>query len=247
MKKVIVLGVFLNLLFCDMIAQQLYKEDPPVLIKNEGEFGFILHTQGWGFNYRRGKSITVNTKRFWDFDFVTEFHPKEVTTTNPAIPDAKSYIYGKLNNAFFLRAGYGREKIMYDREEKRGLQIRYNYGGGLSMGITKPIYIEVVSQDNIGSNIEKFDPANPQDPNYIIGRASFTYGLDELQFHPGLYYKMGLSFQQCNENNNFYVLETGFVFDVFPKEIPIMMQTPNNKFFLSFYINLMIGKRWNRE
>ena len=105
MKKAALFGLLLTLFCGTSIAQQIYKEDPPALIKNEGEGGIILHTQGWGMNYRRAKNVTVNVKRFWDFDFVFVLHPKEVSTVNPVIPDAKSYIYGKLNNAFFLRMG----------------------------------------------------------------------------------------------------------------------------------------------
>ncbi len=247
MKKGIISGLIFTILMGHLYAQKLYKEEPPVLIKNEGAGGLILHTQGWGFNYRRAKSLTVNTKRFWDFDFVTVFHPKEVSTINSTQPDAKSYIYGKMNDAYFLRMGIGREKIMYDREDRKGIQVRYNVSGGLNLCVTKPIYVDVWTPENPGGDLQKFDPSNPQDPGLIIGKAAFTYGMDELQFHPGLYYKMGLSFQQSNENLNFYVLETGFVFDAFPKEIPIMINTTNNKFYLSFYVNIMLGKRWHSE
>ena len=66
-----------------------------------------------------------------------------------------------------------------------------------------------------------------------------------MQIQPGLYYKMGVSFMQVNQSNNFYVLETGFAIDGFRNPIPIMANTPNNRFYLTFYLNLMIGKRWN--
>ena len=247
MKKSAFFGLFILFLMGKIFAQQLYNEEPPVLIKNEGQGGLILHTQGWGFNYRRGKSITVNKKRFWDFDFVFMFHPKEVSTINAIIPDAKSYIYGKLNNVFLLRTGIGREKIMYDREDKKGIQVRYNMSGGISWGITKPIYIEVYTPEHPGGDLQKFNSEDPQNPLLIIGKASFTYGMDELQVHPGLYYKMGLSFQQINENLNFYTLEAGFVIDAYPNKIPIMVQTDNNRFFLTFYVNLMLGKRWHNN
>ena len=190
--------------------------------------------------------LNVNTKRFWDFDFETVLHPKEVSTVNPDIPNAKSYVYGKMNDAYFLRAGIGKEKIMYDREEKKGIQIRYNYSGGFSFAITKPIYFDIVAPDNVaGDTLVKFDPSNPLDPTTIIGRASFFTGLGEMQIQPGLYYKMGVSFMQVNQSNNFYVLETGFAIDGFRNPVPIMANTPNNRFFLTFYINLMLGKRWN--
>jgi hypothetical protein len=246
MKKGILFGLLLMMICGDIIAQQIYTEQPPVLIKNEGEGGIILHSQGFGFNYRRAKMLNVNTKRFWDFDFETVLHPKEVSTVNPDIPNAKSYVYGKMNDAYFLRAGIGKEKIMYDREEKKGIQIRYNYSGGFSFAITKPIYFDIVAPDNVaGDTLVKFDPSNPLDPTTIIGRASFFTGLGEMQIQPGLYYKMGVSFMQVNQSNNFYVLETGFAIDGFRNPVPIMANTPNNRFFLTFYINLMLGKRWN--
>jgi len=39
-------------------------------------------------------------------------------------------------------------------------------------------------------------------------------------------------------------LEVGAIIDAYPQEIPIMALTENNRFFLSFYITIMYGRKW---
>ncbi|MEI6815000.1 MAG: hypothetical protein WCL14_00210 [Bacteroidota bacterium] len=247
MKKAIILGILLVFMAGSFSAQILYKEDPPVLIKYEGMGGIFLHTEGFGFNYRKAKNITFNRRWIWEIDGETMTHPKEVSTTNQYIENAKSYVYGKLNNLYILHAGYGRQHILYGIENKGNVEIRLTYIGGLSLGIAKPVYLDVLtdaSQGTTGEATEKFDPLNPQHPENIIGKASFTYGFDELKLHPGLYGRCGLSFMDKTENNTVYVLETGFTFDAYMSKIPIMALTDNNQFYLTFYLNFMIGKKW---
>ena len=66
-----------------------------MLYRNEQSFGIILHSNGWGINYNRGKHVTGYKKRMFEFDFVGMKHPKEVKTVHNE--NAKSYVYGKLN------------------------------------------------------------------------------------------------------------------------------------------------------
>ena len=230
----------------DAIAQQLYTQESTVLLKNEGEGGFFLHSQGFGFNFRKGKNITALRKWFWEIDALSMYSPRETSTINPYFQNAKSYIFGKMNSFDIIRFGYGRQNILYGRENKGGIEIRLNYSAGLSMGFTIPIYLDILESDPYGNYqevIKKYDPSTDPQEN-ILGKASFTYGLGEIQPHPGLYGKFGFSFEDINENHNIYVLETGLAIDAYPKEIPIMALTQNNNVFITLYVNFMFGKKW---
>jgi hypothetical protein len=244
-RKFITASLAVILIVSSAIAQQLYTQEPSVLLKNEAVGGVFLHTQGFGFNYRKAKNITALRKWYWEIDALAMYNPKETNTTNQYFQNAKSYVFGKLNSFDVIRVGYGRQNIIYGRENKGGIEIRCNYSAGLSMGFTIPIYLDILASDSLGVQevIQKYDPSKDT-PDNILGKASFTYGLGEIQPHPGLYGKFGFSFEDMNENHNIYVLEAGIAVDAYPKQIPVMAFTPNNSIFLTLYVNFMFGKKW---
>ena len=91
--------------------------------------------------------------------------------------------------------------------------------------------------------IEKYDPSRHYIDN-IYGRAPFTQGIGEINFHPGLYGKLGFNFEYAPVFEDVKALEIGVILDVYPTEIPIMAFIDNKQFFLSFYITLMYGRKW---
>ena len=121
-----------------------FQEEIPVLLKNEYTVGINFHSNGWGLLFRRAKNKTVSKKHFWEGEFVSMKHPKEIRSINPYVENAKSYIYGKLNTFLILRGGYGRQHILFDKADKGGVAIRLNYSGGISLGFTKPIYLNIL-------------------------------------------------------------------------------------------------------
>lgn len=225
-----------------------YVEEKPVLMKNEVTYGLNTHTSGTiGIQFRRSYNLTVNKKRIYEGDFIGMKHPKEVRTVNPYYDNAKSYVFGKLNTFNILRIGTGYERTLYNKAERNGVEIRFVYSGGLSLGITKPIYLEILKPTPLTNQydivVEKYDP-EIHFIDSIYGRASFIYGINQLRFHPGGYAKIGFNFEYAPIFENVKALEIGAIIDVFPKEIPIMAFTKNKQFFLTFYITLMFGNKW---
>ena len=223
----------------------------PVLYRNEHSIGFILHSNGWGINYNRGKHITGFKKRMLEFDFVGMKHPKEVKTLQNE--NAKSYVYGKLNTLSVLRASLGEQRLVYSRNTREGVEIRLNYSLGASIGITKPVYLEIAVLNDKVPPIDTFPRFNIEvqeyDPelhftNNIWGRASFTNGLDQLNFHPGLHAKFAMSFGYGYLDDDVKAFETGMTVDLYPKDIPIMALIDNNSLYFNFYIKLLYGRKW---
>ena len=52
-------------------------------------------------------------------------------------------MYGKLNYLFVLRPGIGIQNVINSKPYWGGVEIRYFYYGGLSLGFTKPVYLYV--------------------------------------------------------------------------------------------------------
>ena len=231
--------------FCQTSPNE-YVEEKPVLMKNEATIAFFAHSSGIGAEFRRSFNVTGYKKRFYEFDFLGMKHPKEYKTVNQSFDNAKSYVYGKLNTFSILRLGTGLQRTLYSKAERNGVEIRMIYSGGLSIGILKPVYLDIL--ESLGNNqydviVERYDPAiHNQDD--IYGRAPFTDGITELKFRPGLYAKLGYCFEYAPIFENMKALEVGLALDAFPKEIPIMAYAKNKQLFFTFYITLMYGRKW---
>jgi hypothetical protein len=122
---------------------RIEKSDVTILYRNEAEGGINIHSNGFGITFKRGWHLTGYKKHMLDIDFVSLRDPKQYKLASQN-PDAKPFFYGKLNFAYILRSGYGRQNILFSKGEKSGVEVRYNYYGGLSVGITKPVYLDIL-------------------------------------------------------------------------------------------------------
>lgn len=216
-----------------------------VLYRNEYHGGALIHTNGFGVFFRKGVHKTYKIKQFWELDLVNMKHPKEVRSTNPFIESAKGYVYGKENSLTVLRAGYGQQRVISQKDKRRGVEVRYLYYGGASLGFLKPIYLEIINltptQERFIST-EKYNSEEHRIDN-IYGRAPFTRGISELRIRPGAYAKFGLNFEYSGLDDVVKQIETGVVLDAYLRDVPMMAFNTNRQFFLSFYLAFALGER----
>ena len=224
-------------------------DDVTILYRKEASGGITIHSNGWGLTYKSGKHITGFRKRILDFEFLTMKHPKEYSTPS-SYDGAKSFIFGKLNYVFFLRGGWGYQNILFSKGERSGVEIRYNYYGGIDLGLTKPVYLDFVADDpnNPDFNILVTKRYNPDDPEQtydnIYGAASFFKGFGDMSLHPGVYGKFAVSFEYAAWQQKIAALETGLMVDYFPDAIPMMAYNKYPSLFFNFYISILWGGKW---
>ncbi len=224
-------------------------EDAAILYRREACGGITVHSNGWGVTFKSGKHINGFLKRVLDFEVISMKHPKEYRITNP-IEGAKSFIYGKLNNVFLVRAGWGYQNILFSKGEKSGVEIRYNYYGGLDLGIAKPVYLDVLVDDPFSDSLKvvvtkKYDPDDPdQRVDNIYGGASFFTGFDKMKIYPGLYGKFAISFEYAGWQRKIAAIEAGMMADFFPKAIPIMAFNKYENVYFNFYVSILWGGKW---
>jgi hypothetical protein len=243
--------VIILLLVCSTVfAQQNpneYDEEKPVLLKNDASFGILIHSNGLGIEGKRSFMKTYNKKWFIESQLVGMKHPKEIKTINTRFENPKSFIYGKLNTMTILRLGTGLQHVLYGKADRTGVEVRFNYTGGLSLGFAKPVYL-IIDHTKDGPTDyreERYDPENPfHSVDRIVGRAPFTRGLDQTKPYPGIFLKTGLNFEYAPYHEDIKALEVGVVFDAYGKEVPIMALEKNKQFFLSFYLTLIYGQKW---
>ncbi|MEI6174445.1 MAG: hypothetical protein WCR01_11905 [Bacteroidota bacterium] len=254
MKRIIHFLLIIFLSTGGFLAQAQYQSLPDstsdnVLLENQWSLGVMLHTNGWGLKFRKGHNVAALRQFMWEIEFSTYKSSKEVRTINPYFSDSRSYFYGKLNYVWFFRGGVGQQHILNRKPYWGGIQLSWLYYGGFSLAVTKPIYLYIIHFNSGFTDYEvkeeKYDPEVHFIDN-IYGRGSFLAGITNLGLHPGVYVKSGLDFEFGVKNRQISSLEIGGIFDYSPIPVPIMAYNPKQSFFLTLYVSVMFGKRYNK-
>lgn len=221
---------------------------PGILMKKEHSAALMVHTSGFGAGFRTGKHATGYKKRMFEAEITGMKNPKEVRRINPYVENAKSYIYGKENAFLLIRCGMGKQKIINSKPYWGGVELRYFYYGGFSIGLLKPYYLYILnSVDNSNEYIltaEKYDPLK-HTPDDIFGKAPYFYNFRKTKPVPGIYLKTGLNFEYGAYTESLKAIEAGIAADFYLREVPVMAFDKNRSYFVSLYFSIHFGKRYN--
>ena len=219
-----------------------------IIYKQEFSAGFAFATNGYSINGRRMYAPSAFYERGFEADIVMIRHPKEVNMIDWPYRTlgSSTFPYGKLNSLYAIRFGYGENKEIAEKIDLGSIEINYFYYGGVSLGGVKPVYLKInkTGTANLDLHTEKYDPTRHNLSN-IYGGVPFTKGFSEIKFYPGIYAKFGLNFDYKISTKKIGTFETGIVVDYYFKEVPIMAEIKNYSYFLSFYMSINFGKKWN--
>lgn len=248
MKRYLLILAFFLAISKLVFAQGDVDEGNKIFLRNESSCSFLLNSNGWGINYQYGKMIDAFNKKTYNIDIVGIRHPKEIKTSNPYFPNLKRFVFGKKNNFYCLRFGLGKQKKLYSKLDKGGVEIRYFYSAGPTIGILKPIYYEILyfSSGSYQIKTEKFNTSIHSIFD-IYERASFFKGFNEISVIPGIYSKIGASFEFSKKDENVNAIEIGATLEVFPKDIKIMATKNNGFYFASLFVSYRFGKIVNKR
>jgi len=207
--------------------------------------GVGLHTAGLNAWFRQYRSKGWYKSYYWQVDFATMKHPKEIKIS--PFEGERSYVFGKLNSLSILRGTYGYQRLLFEKEEFKGVQVGYNFSGGITLGLIKPTYLEVefpfvLTGEN--SVFERYD-IEKHDRTKIIGGAPLSYGLGEMSIQPGIHLKGSFFVEYSSVYKYIRSIEVGLMADVFYKQVPIMAYSQNKALFLNFFASWQFGKRYN--
>lgn len=234
----------------EKINQLIRQEEEGALIyQKQGAFGFKFNTDGWGMFYEHGKYKSITTTNLWWLELGEHKHPKEekVPTLNASSNYLiiSSYIYGKRNNFYDFKIGFGQQKLIGGKGNKNGVAVSAIYGGGFSAGLLKPYYIEI-QNPNTGNKEEiKYDNNDSLflDPTIILGKGGLTKGFSEIKFVPGVHARAALRFDYGRYNEVLSALEVGVNAEYYSQNMPILLMNKEKKLFFNAYIALTFGKR----
>ncbi|NOY50022.1 MAG: hypothetical protein GXO88_05610 [Chlorobi bacterium] len=183
-----------------------------VLYNRTTTYGFVSNNLGYGAQYRSGKRLSIFKTRMWDFSFTYYRALNQIKLQQP-YENAKRYIFGKKNDTFFLRGGVSWKRLLNRKPYWGGVEVRFVYGTGISLGIAKPYYLYVIYQTNPGYSPPSYEivarvyDKDPAKRNWLgeFGRAPFSNGFGEITIHPGAYFKLGLNFEFGKESTKMKV------------------------------------------
>lgn len=226
-------------------AQETIFEETTTIIKTESSFGIGAHTNGYQLTYRSGKYITATKKQMFEIELANIKHPREIRSIDPRDEDVRGFVFGKLNAFYALRPSIGVHKILFPKQSLRGVSIAYVSHIGPSIGMAKPVYLNIVISEpfrSIQLGVQKFDPELHNESN-IYGRASFFNGVDEIKFFPGVFAKLGLHFDYGEDRETVRSIEVGITVDGYFKRIPILAYTQNKLIYPNFYFAFFFGNK----
>ncbi len=247
-------------------AQSSFKSDNNTLkglvYNKESTFDLTLHTTGIGvaFGANFGTIKTYYKTSYYHVQ-IGELRHMKSNRTSPETggiisgQSARSFFFGKRNSLYVLRAGKGVKRYLSEKAKDKGLAIGFSYEGGLTLGLLKPYYLELIyvedgSVDDVKS--EKYSDENANvflNNSRIYGASGITKGLNEIRPVPGVHFKMGAHFDWGAFDEMVKAVEAGVMIDVFYKKIPLMVENDlitnaeNRPFFVNLYLTLQLGKR----
>ena len=236
----------------------------PKPLRTELSVGYRMNTDGWSIFADKGYVRSEETRlsdqfynlRVFQLEFGEHKDPAQAKmrgAENATGEQTKPFIYGKVNNFYSLKLGYGFRRLFAGKPEPGNVSIHWIGTAGLALGLEKPYYIEAYAPlDNSGGSPPvrqsiKYTEDNRNyflDPYYIIGGSGFTKGINEIKFVPGLHLKTGLHFDFAANKKTVLAIEAGASAEFYTRKIQLMAREDGKPYFFNLFASLQFGKRW---
>ncbi len=230
----------------------LQKPSGPKPITRELSVGLRLNSNGWSGFVDIGRVKSKDAKhsdmfykvRLWQVEFTEKKDPKEVKITGQGGgKGSNKYIYGKINNFYALKLGRAWMKMLAGKPDPGSVSIHWLYGGGFSLGMLKPYYINAFSDPN-AIKYDENTKVNFLDKNVIEGSAGFAKGLGEIKMVPGFHFKSGIHFDFSASRKSIIGVEVGVNGEYYTQEVQLLANHAGTPYFVDLYVALQVGKRW---
>lgn len=228
----------------EKINELIRQEEEGVLVfSKQSVFGIFLRSNGYGFNYELGKMKSLTSTTIYGFEFSEIKHRKEDKLPNGAFTFGNPYVYGKVNNFYQFKLGFGQQRMLGQKENKNGVAISAVYSGGLSLGLLRPYYLEVQSQSGATKFINYKQDSTLFLNGFIRGGGGLDKGWSEIEVKPGAYAKGAIRFDYGRFNEIVSAIEVGLSVEAYADKIPIMAHTKAQQLFFQGHIALLFGRR----
>ncbi len=218
------------------------EEEGVITYKKSFVFGAKLINDGYGVFFELGRASSVKKSTLYQLEISERKHIKE-DKQSYAYTNSVPFIYGKENFFYPVKLGVQQQVLLGNKSNKNGVSITANYGGGLSVALLRPYYLQVQK----GSELAFVKYNSPDSALFldgpIYGGPTLSKGWSDLTVTPGLYAKTSVRFDYGSYNEIVSAIEVGLSAEYYTKKIPILLQTTQRQFFFSGYVAFVFGKR----
>lgn len=215
-------------------------------VKQNG-FGIQLRTNGYGIFYEIGRRISQRYTNTYSIELTEIKNPKEEKVGGAENFFGNPFVYGKVNNFYQAKLGFGKQYIFGQKGNKNGVAVIGLAQGGVSVGLAKPYYINIES--STGRKTIKYDSPDSSaylgstSPGVNATGAGFTKGWNEVKVKPGLYAKTGLRFDFGRYNESVQAIELGMSLEYYFQEVQLLALNPAKKLFFQGHLAFIFGRR----
>lgn len=233
----------LTLIFFAIIFSTHAQQRDPYEYSSEFTWGINKNTAGgWigGFAFKYAYKLNDRMMQSYGLELMNVKHPKEYRHNN----SGSYFLYGKTNYLYAVRLQYGRELILFKKDEEQGVEIKAVGAAGPSIGVVAPYYVNLAQGSNnfFYTKSVRHDPID-QPFESIFGPGKLFQGLGEASIVPGINIKAALSFEMGSLKSHVTGFEMGFLLDAYIRQIELMAQANNKGIFPTAFITLYYGSR----
>ena len=219
-----------------------------IVFDRQTAFGIKLNTDGYGAFVELGRMKTLRRANLYSLEIGERKHPKEekISKGNQLGFVGNPFIYGKINNFYYAKLGYGQQVMLGNKGNRNGVAVSAIYGGGFSAGLLKPYYLEIDHPiTNRTVDIRYHDTTHTYflSPGVINGASGFGKGWGEIKFVPGAFVRTAVRFDYGRFNELLSAIEIGLNAEFYTQTMPIVLLNKEKRFFFNAYFALTFGKR----
>ncbi len=217
--------------------------------KHEASAGGRIQTNGFSIFGEYGWIKDIKRTRLLqlEYSYFIDYRQKK---QNSRITGGRDYVFGVQNRFHTIRVAYGFKRVIADKAPRNGVCLSATFFGGVSLGLLKPYYLNLLQPTDGGIpevKAERYSAANETrflSRDSIVEAAPIRYGLNQIQPVAGAHVKAGLDFDWGSKDEFVKALQAGVMIDVYYKRLPLMINNSNRFYQASFYLSFQFGKRW---
>ncbi len=225
------------------------EEEGVVTYTKHTAFGFKLNNDGYGGFLEIGRAQSIKKSLLFQLDISERKHAKEDKQTNPTYA-GPSLIFGKINFFYPVKLGVQQQFLLGNKSNKNGVAVTANVGGGISLGLLRPYYLDVfdtITGQRKSIRYESADSSTFSSSNklyYLQATGpNLGKGWSNLKLTPGAYAKAAMRFDYGRYNEVLSAIEVGITAEYYTKRIPQMVFSTPKNLFVSLYFSMLFGKR----
>jgi len=217
------------------------EEEGVIAYKKHTAFGGKLINNGYGAFMEIGRMSSPKKGMLYQFE-ISEYKSTREEKQSNLYAYSTPFIFGKQNFFYPVKLGVQQQILFGNKSNKNGVSVTGNFGGGLSVGLLRPYYVQL-GATNTYVKYESADSAKFLDPSGISGGPGFSKGWSDMTIDPGAYLKTALRFDYGSYNEIVSALEVGISADYYSKKVPLMVRETARQFFFTGYVAIIFGRR----